>query len=285
MNASNDDLFQIIGAQEGFKIMDATSLSGGSINEVYLLNTSAGKKVIKLNDAGKFQGMFEAEKTGLQLLKISSSIDVPEVFSCGEIRGKAFLLLEHKAAGRPQEKFWQIFAEGLAQLHRNTSDKFGFSTSNYIGSLPQYNENSASAAHFYISQRLEPQIQMASKKGFLFKNLDRIFKNISQEIPAEPPALIHGDLWSGNYLSNENGFPCLIDPAVSFAAREMDLAMMQLFGGFSEKVFNVYSEIFPLAPHFKRRIPLWQLYYLLVHLNIFGKSYLPSVNDIFKSFS
>ncbi|HET8753258.1 MAG TPA: fructosamine kinase family protein, partial [Salinimicrobium sp.] len=122
-------------------------------------------------------------------------------------------------------------------------------------------------------------------RGFSFQNLDRIFKNISSEIPEEPPALIHGDLWSGNYLVNEKGLPCLIDPAVSFAPREMDLAMMKLFGGFPENVFNIYSEIFPVQPKFESRISLWQLYYLLVHLNIFGSSYLPSVTGILQRFS
>lgn len=285
MNASNDDLFGKIGELEGFRINSASSLAGGSINEVYLLNTSEGKKLLKVNSAEKFPEMFEAEKLGLQILKATHSVDIPEAFSCGEISGNAFLILEYKAEGKPRENFWESFAEGLANLHKNTSKEFGFSSSNYIGSLPQHNENKKSAAEFYISQRLEPQFKMASKRGFSFKNLDRIFKSISEEIPEEPPALIHGDLWRGNYLVNENGLPCLIDPAVSFAPREMDLAMMKLFGGFPEKVFNIYSENFSLKSNYETRIPLWQLYYLLVHLNIFGSSYLPSVKEILNRFS
>ena len=126
---------------------------------------------------------------------------------------------------------------------------------------------------------------MASKRGFSFKNLEQFYRNISEEIPEEAPALIHGDLWSGNFITNEEGLPCLIDPAVGYAPREMDLAMMKLFGGFPEQVFEEYDEIFPLEKGFQERIPIWQLYYLLVHLNIFGSSYKPSVAQIVKRFS
>src|SRR5690606_24016845 len=101
----------------------------------------------------------------------------------------------------------------------------------------------------------------------------------------EAPALIHGDLWNGNYLIDDSGNPCLIDPAVCFASREMDLAMMQLFGGFSEEVFNVYNEAFPLAKGWKTRTHLWQLYYLLVHLNLFGSGYYNHVNTIIRKYS
>ena len=130
-----------------------------------------------------------------------------------------------------------------------------------------------------------PQLSLASKKGFSFANIEQILANIASAIPQEPPALVHGDLWSGNYLVNELGAPCLIDPAVSFAPREMDLAMMQLFGGFPSSFFAMYAEIFPLKDNFEERVSLWQLYYLLVHLNIFGHSYLPQVQQILSRYS
>ena len=109
--------------------------------------------------------------------------------------------------------------------------------------------------------------------------------NISAIIPDEKPALIHGDLWGGNYLVNGNGDPCLIDPATAFAPREMDLSMMQLFGGFDKELFNSYKKEFPLESGFEERIPLWQLYYLLVHLNLFGAGYKSQVTSIIKQFS
>lgn len=270
---------------EGFQVSGVSSLAGGSINEVFLLKTNAGKKVLKLNEASKFPGMFQAEKEGLETLRDSQTIDVPEVFTYGISGEHAYLLLEYKPEGNPPREFWHIFSRNLAALHKNTTPNFGFSSSNYIGSLRQYNERSGSASEFYISQRLEPQLKLALEKGFSFGNLESVFKNIAEAIPKEAPALIHGDLWSGNYLVTQKGQPCLIDPAVCFAPREMDLAMMKLFGGFPEVIFLEYNEIFPLEPGFENRIPLWQLYYLLVHLNIFGSSYFSSVKNIFTAYS
>ncbi|MGB7785128.1 MAG: fructosamine kinase family protein [Salinimicrobium sp.] len=285
MSVKDDRNIQNIAAREGFEINEVTSLAGGSINEVFLLNTSEGKKVVKINSLSAFPGMFSAEKAGLEVLKKSGSIDVPEVFGLGQIDDTAYLILEYKKEAPQKSHFWDLFGQELAGLHKNSSEKFGFEDDNYIGSLPQYNGRETSAADFYIRQRLEPQLRMASKNGFSFGHLDRIFKNISEAIPGEPPALIHGDLWGGNYITNEEGLPCLIDPAVSFGPREMDLAMMKLFGGFPEKVFSAYDENFPLQQGFEDRVPLWQLYYLLVHLNIFGSSYLGGVKRILKSFS
>ena len=272
-----------IAISEGFELKEYSSLAGGSINHVYLLNTSEGKKVIKINSLSAFPGMFPAEKAGLEALKNSGSIDVPAVLGLGELNDTAYLILEYIEEAPQKPDFWVHFAQDLAALHRNSADYFGFEEDNYIGSLPQYNGREKSAAEFYIRQRLEPQLRMASKNGFSFDHLDKIFKNISEAIPQEPPALIHGDLWGGNYIINKNGLPCLIDPAVCYGPREMDLAMMKLFGGFPQEVFEEYHKIFPLEPGFEERVPLWQLYYLLVHLNIFGSSYLPQVTVNFKA--
>lgn len=280
-----EQIFSIIEERENLEITGSSPLSGGSINDVFLLETSAGPRVVKLNKVSRFPRMFEAEKDGLQALRSANAIDVPQPLSCGRSGDAAYLLLEYKPEGEPTPDFWDIFARDLANLHRTTAEKFGFQTSNYIGSLPQYNESTTSAADFYISQRLEPQLQMASERGFTFNDTGLILKNILDEIPAEPPALIHGDLWSGNYLVNKDGLPCLIDPAVCYGPREMDLAMMKLFGGFSEELFNNYRQYFPLEPGFEDRISLWQLYYLLVHLNIFGSSYLPGVQNILNKYS
>ena len=285
MSEKDDKIVQQIAAQEGFELHSISSLAGGSINQVYLLDTSEGKKVLKVNSLAAFPGMFRAEKAGLQALKEANSFDTPEVLSLGEIGDTAYLLLEYKKEAPQKSHFWDLFARQLVDLHKNSSAEFGFEESNYIGSLPQYNDSETSAAEFYIRQRLEPQLRIAYKNGFSFKDLDRIYKNISEEIPDEPPALIHGDLWGGNYITNEKGLPCLIDPAVSYGPREMDLSMMKLFGGFPKKAFSMYNEHFPLQPNFEDRVPLWQLYYLLVHLNIFGSSYLGSVRHILQRFS
>lgn len=269
----------------GFKVKSFSSLAGGSINRVYLLNTSEGKRVIKINAAEKFPGMFAAEKAGLETLKNAEAFDIPETYSSAEADGLSFLLLEYKKEGAQKPDFWKVFGKQLANLHRNTSEAFGFSSNNYIGSLPQYNDHRETAADFYISQRLEPQVKMTSKNGFSLGNLSGFYRNVLKAIPQEPPALLHGDLWSGNYLINIDGLPCLIDPAVCYGPREMDLAMMKLFGGFPGEVFEEYEANFPLQPEWQERIGLWQLYYLLVHLNIFGRSYFPQVKEIILRFS
>ena len=270
---------------QGFEVHKTSSLAGGSINQVYLLDTSEGKRVVKINSASKFPGMFEAEKQGLETLKQAKAFDIPAVLGLGEVQDKAYLLLEYKKEGFQKGHFWKVFGEQLSRLHKTTAGTFGFPASNYIGSLPQYNGQCQSAADFYVSQRLEPQVKMASERGFSLGELSGFYRNISEEIPQEAPALLHGDLWSGNYIANEEGLPCLIDPAVCYGPREMDLAMMKLFGGFPSEVFQIYDDQFPLQPNWERRIPLWQLYYLLVHLNIFGRSYLPQVKEIIGRFS
>ena len=281
----DSDIIQEVAQKEGFRVEDFSSLPGGSINRVYLLKTSEGPRVIKINDPHKFPGMFAAEKEGLQELRKAKAIDGPEVLGVGENKEAAWLLLEYKEQVPQKSNFWNSFAEGLSALHRNSAESFGFHSDNYIGSLPQYNNHETSAVDFYINQRLEPQFRMAAEKGFSFDKLNVFYKNISEEIPAEPPSLLHGDLWSGNYIINEHGLPCLIDPAVCYGPREMDLGMMKLFGGFSETVFSEYKKHFPLTTGFEQRVPIWQLYYLLVHLNIFGKSYLASVKNILSRFS
>ncbi|MCM5664328.1 fructosamine kinase family protein [Galbibacter mesophilus] len=262
-----------------------TSLSGGDINDVYHVKTDSSSYVIKVNDANKFPGMFNAEAEGLQKLENTKSFTIPKVLHVGEVENRSFLLLEFIPSGTKKSDFWIEFGERLAKLHKKSASYFGFEEDNYIGSLPQHNQKCTSATEFYISQRLEPQFKMAHECGYSFNNLTSFYKNLENIIPNESSALIHGDLWSGNFMVDADGNPCLIDPAISYAPREMDIAMMHLFGGFSSELFHVYNEKFPLQPEWKSRIDLWQLYYLLVHLNLFGTSYLPSVKRIVERFS
>lgn len=230
--------------------------------------------------------MFEAEAKGLRFLKNTQTFHIPEVINVSKTENQSYLLMEYIAEEPKHNDFWETFGNQLAQLHQNTAPDFGLDHENYIGSLPQINGgNFTKAADFYLEKRLLPQLELAAEKGFSFQNLSGFYDIIRQEIPDEPPALIHGDLWNGNYLINENGHPCLIDPAVCFAPREMDLAMMKLFGGFPERVFESYHNSFPLQPGWKTRTDLWQLYYLLVHLNLFGSGYYNSVNTILKKYS
>ncbi len=276
---------QNITSRNNLNLIEAKPLSGGDINEVFILKCKEGNFVVKLNDASKFPGMFEAEKTGLELLRNSESFRIPEIISTDVIENTSYLLMEFHPEGNKAKNFWLLFASDLAKLHQNSQPYFGLDQNNYIGSLPQSNSKCDSTSEFYISQRLQPQFKMASDNGFNFKDLEKFYKNISEEIPEEPSSLIHGDLWGGNYMVSEDGKPVLIDPAVAYASREMDLAMMKLFGGFDNAVFDNYNAIFPLAEGWKNRLDLWQLYYLLVHLNLFGSGYLQRVKSIVKKYS
>ncbi len=269
----------------GINLTAASALSGGDINEVFLLETTTEKFVLKFNNASRFPGMFEAEKLGLGKLLKPGVIDIPKPIKTGNEDQYSYLILEHKESAPKNDDFWEVFGEQLAKLHRQTRDSFGLEKDNYIGSLPQYNEERDSAADFYIKMRLEPQIKMAAEKGFQLNITDRFFENCKNLIPDEPPSLVHGDLWNGNYIVNSDGMPCLIDPAVAFTPREMDLGMMKLFGGFDEILFKIYDENFPLEEGWKERVELWQLYYLLVHLNIFGSGYKAQVTNIIRRYS
>lgn len=287
--SANEELkpiFEQLAEKNNFQIADFTRLTGGSINDVFLITAVSSEKfVVKLNSSHKFPGMFPAEKTGLEILKKAGNIDVPKVFDVGEFKNRAYLILEHKASAKPTEYFWDLFGKQLARLHKNTASKFGLANDNYIGSLPQQNNFCNTPSEFYISQRLEPQLKLAKDKNYDLEISRNFFRNISEIIPQEQPSLIHGDLWNGNYLVNSYGNPCLIDPAIAYAPREMDLAMMKLFGGFDQQMYESYQSIFPISNGFEERIPLWQLYYLLVHLNLFGAGYKSAVMDIIRQFN
>lgn len=278
-------ILQQIGTQNNFKIKTFKPLFGGDINSVYHLNTNKGEFVIKCNDAKKFPDMFAAEYKGLKLLRTTNSFLIPEVFTHNQIGNTAYLLMAYISPGHKPIRFWRDFGVKLAQMHRNTNTTFGLEHDNYIGSLPQYNAACNTAPEFFIEQRLVPQFKMAVDKGFSFADLSSFYKNITKEIPSEPSALIHGDLWNGNYMVSASGEPVLIDPAVAYAPREMDIAMMQLFGGFPAEVFEAYEEAYPLQSNWKYRTDIWQLYYLLVHLNLFGAGYLAQVNAVLRKYS
>jgi len=278
-------LLQEIVKENGFNLLPYKPLTGGDIHAVFYLKCKNIDLVVKINDALAFPKMFETEAKGLNLLQSTQSFKIPKVIRYGSIGNNSYLLLSYIEQGQVKSDFWSLFAKNLAKMHQNTSNHFGLDHNNYIGSLPQYNGFEKTAAKFYINQRLKPQFKLAQQKGFKFNDLDKFYVAVSAIIPNEPPALIHGDLWNGNYMISKNGKPVLIDPAVSYAPREMDLAMMQLFGGFSNEVFKKYDAIFPLKKNWEERINLWQLYYLLVHLNLFGTSYLSSVNSIVKKYS
>jgi fructosamine-3-kinase len=193
-----------------------------------------------------------------------------------------YLVLEYLDPGRPTGDFDERVGRGLAALHRAGPERFGLDHDNFIGRLPQSNTPCDDWAEFYQSRRLEPQLRMASDRGLadtaMRRDFDRLFARLTERVgPKEPPARLHGDLWGGNLHRDGHGEPVLIDPAVYGGHREVDLAMMRLFGGFSARVFAAYAEAWPLAAGHEERVSLYQLYPLLVHVNLFGGGYVGSV--------
>lgn len=274
-----------IAEKENFEIEEISSLHGGDINQVYKLKTPKKNLVVKINSALGFPKMFEKESQGLELLQSSNSFKVPKILGFGEIGQQAYLLLEYLSTSEKPADFWTDFAEKLALLHQNQSEFYGLESDNYIGSLKQINKpKTTDPIEFFVHNRIQTQVEIAFNQGFPIKKTSSFYKNLESLLPKEKASLIHGDLWAGNYLCH-NEEPVLIDPAVAYASREMDLAMMKLFGGFSNLVFEEYNQYFPLAKNWEERIEIWQLYYLLVHLNLFGTGYLSSVNQIISRFS
>jgi fructosamine-3-kinase len=258
-------------------------VTGGDINDAFELGLADGQRVFLKTSAQAPQTMFAAEACGLEFLRQARALRIPEVLAVSAADpGPRFLLLEFIRPGKPRPGFDEQLGRGLADLHRFGAPCFGFSDSNFIGRLVQENRPHSSWAEFYHHERLEPQLAAAEAAGHATPALRRQFEQLFSKLPElvgepEAPARLHGDLWSGNLHVDEQGAPALIDPAVYGGHREMDLAMMRLFGGFSERVFSAYAEAFPLTSGHNERVLLYQLYPLLVHVNLFGRGYLRSV--------
>ncbi len=202
--------------------------------------------------------------------------------------GQAFLILDFVEEGRSTGDFDRRFGRALAGLHRHTAPSYGLDHDNYIGRLPQKNDFRDSWTDFFIDCRLEPQFAMARERGFFGgsarQSLDRLAKRLPDLLPDEPPSLLHGDLWGGNYLCDSDNRPVLIDPAVYYGHREAELAFTTMFGGFGRGFYTGYEEAWPLHPGFRDRCDIYNLYPLLVHVNLFGGMYVSQTEAILSRF-
>ena len=269
-------------------IKSYTSLSGGDISQVYLLEGKSQKYLLKVHKGARAEKMFRAEKEGLKSIAKTNTIRTPEVYSLDKHEGDSLLLMEFITTKNPAQKDYENLGTQLALLHQHTTSEFGFKEANFIGSLPQSNEKHKDWTLFYIQERLLPQLNLAKTKSLLsdkeVPSFDRLYKLCSHLFPDVKPSLLHGDLWAGNYLIASDGSPYLIDPAVYYGHSEVDLAMSRLFGGFSEDFYSGYHSIIPELSGHQERNKLYQLYYLLVHLNLFGRSYYSAVKRILDYF-
>lgn len=303
------------------KTLRTSVVGGGCINDAHRVDTSEGSFFVKYNNARRYPGMFPAEAKGLELLRISQTVYVPEVIGHGEAGPDSFLVLEYISAEREQPDFWEHFGRELAKMHHHqpvfeakaaraakTTDaednyehhsnnqkvqetskpEFGLDHNNYIGSLPQSNTIHHAWIEFFITERLEAQLKMARDDGQAGPELSRMFEKLYRHLPDffpdEPPALLHGDLWSGNYMRGNDGRAVIIDPAVYYGHRYMDLGMSKLFGGFTAAFYNAYNDAYPLEPSWHQSMDIANLYPLMVHVNLFGGGYLNSVKSILRRF-
>ncbi|PTQ96779.1 hypothetical protein C8P68_104268 [Mucilaginibacter yixingensis] len=266
------------------KIKDTSAVSGGDINQVYRLDTSSGQFLLKVNSKDAFPGMFAHEAQGLSAIRQTETIAVPDVIYQGYAGKESYLLLEWIETWYPSEQASKNLGRQLAAMHEHTADLFGFHQDNYMGSLPQKNNRHKSWSDFFVKERLKPMVKMAIESGQLNDNdqddFDQLYEKLPGLHPDEPPALVHGDLWSGNYLINTKEQPYLIDPAVSYSNREFDIAMTALFGGFNATFYKAYNDAYPLQPGWQGRLKIWNLYPLLVHVNLFGGGYANQVRQI-----
>jgi fructosamine-3-kinase len=267
----------------GRAVATATPLSGGDINDAYRVTLAGGDAVfVKANDHAD-PAMFPAEARGLAWLEEARALRIPRVLAVSAPDAKEpFLALELLESRAKVRDFDERLGRGLAALHRHGAPSFGLSYDNFIGRLPQSNRERKSWPDFYREARLSPQLELARKNGRATARLQRGFEALFARLPGllgdeEPPARVHGDLWGGNLHVDDRGEPCLIDPAPYGGHREMDLAMMRLFGGFAARTFAAYEEAFPLAPGHDERVSVYQLYPLMVHVNLFGGGYGASV--------
>ncbi|HSR41255.1 MAG TPA: fructosamine kinase family protein [Longimicrobiales bacterium] len=263
------------------EIVDLRSVGGGCINPSARLETGEGAAYfLKWN--ARHPGLFAPEAEGLRALAASDAVRVPRVVGVGEGGESApgWLLLEYVPRGRAGPDYGRRLGRELAALHRTRGDAWGWPSDNFIGSLPQPNGPRASWAEFWVEERLRPQLARARESGHRPGSEGEwkaLFSRIGELVgPAEDegPSLLHGDLWSGNVYPDSRGAPVLVDPAVYRGHREVDLAMTELFGGFPASFLEAYRESWPLAPGYEeRRRALYQLYPLLVHVNLFGGGY------------
>lgn len=230
--------------------------------------------------------MFEAEADGLRELKSANALRVPEIIGSGIAAGESFLALERFTFGRPTAATEKSLGEQLAELHRHTKDRFGWFRDNTIGLTPQINTLCESWIEFWREHRLGYQLHLAAANGYA-ADVGEPGRRLLRRLPDffagyEPAAsLLHGDLWGGNWGS-VSGEPVIFDPAVYYGDRESDIAMTMLFGGFGKAFYKAYEASWPMASGHERRIKLYQLYHVLNHLNIFGRSYLSRATGLMR---
>jgi len=275
--------------QEQTAIYNYTPVHGGDINQAFMLETGKGKFLIKVNAAMFGPDMFEKETWGLITLADTGCIKVPRPLFDGKYHQQIFLVMEYIDKGTPAGNFWDDFGKSLACLHHHEGEHYGLGYPNYIGRLVQPNDAHDNWAVFYAQERILNLSDKAAAKGLLdtahLSAIEKLAAKFADIFPVEKPSLLHGDLWSGNFMVASDGRAAIYDPAIYYGHREMDIAMTLLFGGFDREFYDAYHYHYPLQSGWKERVELCQLYPLLVHLLLFGGHYRSSVIEIIRKYS
>jgi fructosamine-3-kinase len=272
--------------QRGYgEVTAARPVGGGCINHGARLETASGRALFLKTNRSAPAEMFAREADGLKALRVADGPRLPEPFVWGE----SFLLMEYLAPAARRADYWPAFGRQLASLHSHVGERFGFDHDNFIGSTPQPNPWTDDGYTFFAQQRLLFQARLAHQRHLLGKRelalAERLAQRLPELAPVQPASLIHGDLWGGNAITDASGAPALIDPAAHYGWAEAELAMTALFGAFPESFYGAYREARPLQPGFSDRIPIYNLYHLLNHLNLFGEGYLGEVVEILHRYS
>lgn len=266
-------------------VISTRPVSGGCISNGQILTTQTGPRFFLKSNAHTPADMFAHEAEGLAALHTQNGPVIPAVY----LHGRDFILLEDLAPAPRNADYWPAFGRQLAALHQHTRPQFGFPQHNYIGSTLQPNSWMADGYNFFAEHRLLFQARMALKRGLLAKNelqqVESLAQRLKDFIPTQPASLLHGDLWSGNAITDSRGAPAIIDPAAYYGWAEAELAMTALFGTFPTAFYRAYEEIRPLNPGYLSRFSIYNLYHLLNHLNIFGRGYLGQVQAILQRYT
>jgi fructosamine-3-kinase len=265
---------------EKFTITNRRSIGGGCINQGYAIEGDDRIYFIKINRAAALE-MFVAEAKGLQAMRQTQTIRIPQPICWGTAADSCYLVLEYLELGGSSDRSWEIMGEELAAMHRNgIATDFGWEINNTIGSTPQINDRSENWADFFANRRIGYQLKLAQRRGASFPNISKIVSSI-KSILAESspqPSIVHGDLWSGNASILRTGEPTIFDPATYYGDREVDIAMTELFGGFPAAFYRGYDRSWSLDEGYQKRKTIYNLYHILNHFNLFGGGYLAQAN-------
>lgn len=276
-NAIAAQISQVTGQE--FLIVNPRSVRGGCINQGHKVSDGRRSYFVKLNQAAQM-AMFEAEAAGLREISATQTIRVPAPVCHSTIDDSAYLVLEWLDLGQSRDG-WAALGDRLAALHRVTSTRgFGWQRDNTIGSTPQPNPWTANWTEFWVQERIGPQLRQGQRRGGHFPHAAQLLAVIPDRLAGHQPlpSLVHGDLWSGNAAVTQAGEPVIFDPATYYGDREVDLAMTELFGGFPAEFYRGYHQAFPLEAGYADRKPLYNLYHVLNHFNLFGGSYESQAN-------